>query len=64
MKPDTNTEETLKTVAALKSFYNQEFEWFCPERHTHDMPDIRTRRRGYDVYEEYAEENWANCVMR
>jgi hypothetical protein len=64
MKPDTDTGGTLKMVASLKTFYNQEFEWFCPDRPTHDIPQINDKRKGYDLFEEYADEYWSDCVLR
>jgi hypothetical protein len=64
MKPDTDTGGLLKTVLALKTYYNQEFEWFCPDRNNHEIITFLDKRKGYNVYEEYAEEYWSDCVMR
>lgn len=62
MKPDTDTDALIKTISNLTSFYKQEWEYFCPDKSTHDIK--YERQKGYDVYDEYKEDAWDLCSLR
>jgi len=64
MRPDTDPDALMKTVLALKSYYNQEFEWFCPNKKDHEVISFNDRRKANEGYEEYSEEYWSEFMMR
>jgi len=63
MKPDTDTDELIKNIKQLHSFYSQEFEYFCPDNATHDIRYERSKRK-IQGWEEYEEDTWNLCSLR
>ena len=63
MKEDTDTVMLAKTIKELHQFYYQEFEYFCPDRPTHDIKYAMTDRRVHE-WEDDMEELWAKCSLR
>ncbi len=62
----TDIDELLKTIIQLRSFYNQEFEYFCPDRPMHATQRYYHKMNSkHSVgWEEYDEDVWANCLLR